>query len=73
MEVMSWSSPAMDVWVEVKESSYREGGTHAEETSDPRRWPCRRRDDAFEGFPIFSSKIVLPIFEFFSSVLCSCR
>ena len=26
----SWSFPAMNVWVEVKDSSYREGGWHAE-------------------------------------------
>ena len=31
----SWSLPAMDVRVEVKDSSYREGGWHAVEMSEP--------------------------------------
>ena len=31
----SWSFPAMNVWFEVINSSYREGGWHAEEMSEP--------------------------------------
>ena len=31
----SWSLPTMDVRVEVKDSSYREGGWHAVEMSEP--------------------------------------
>ena len=30
-----WSFPTMDVWIEVKESSYMEGGWHAVEMSEP--------------------------------------
>ena len=36
----------MDVRVEVKDSSYREGGWHAVKMSNQRRRRCRRRDDA---------------------------
>ena len=32
---VSWSLPTMDVKVEVKDSSYREGGWHAVEMSEP--------------------------------------
>ena len=33
--VASWSFPTMDVWIEVKDSSYREGGWHAVAVSEP--------------------------------------
>ena len=34
-EASPWSFPAMDIWFEVINSSYREGGWHAGEVSEP--------------------------------------
>ena len=41
----SWSFPIMDVWIEVKDSSYMQGGWHAVEMSEPAQAALLQGDD----------------------------